>query len=141
MANRKQYLTNAEYDEALRRFHNGLDYTEHIKYKDSILDKVDYNQDIAKEFLEEDEKTTVLERGYILTSYGRVFNIRFRRFLTPKFYNSNIYIAFSYRTYKIEDFFIEEGWAFDKIEILRRYIMNDWKRKVMDNCHYAYLAE
>ena len=142
MANRKQYITNTEYDEALRKFYNGFeDFTDHIVYKESILDKVDFHKDIAKEFLEEDEETTVLEKGYVLTSYGRVFNLRFRRFLTPKFYNSHIYIYCGYHTYRFEDYFNKMGWEFDKVEILRRYIMNDWKRRVMHNCHYAYLAE
>tara|TARA_R110001592_G_scaffold300420_1_gene571618 strand:+ start:431 stop:859 length:429 start_codon:yes stop_codon:yes gene_type:complete len=142
MGKQRNYISNTDYDEALRKFYNGFeDFADHIVYKESILDRVEFAHDIAKEYLEEDEETVELEKGYILTSYGRVFNLRFRRFLTPKFYNSHIYIYCGYNTYRFEDYFNEKGWPFDKVEILRRYISNNWKRRVMENCHYAYLAE
>ncbi len=141
MARERDYLSNAEYDEAVRRFYNGLDYLEHINYKENIFDRVEYNIEVAKDYLEEDEETLLLEKGYILTSYGRVFNLRFRRFLTPKFYNSHIYVYCGFNTYRFEDYFEKVGWKYDKVDILRRYITNDWKRRVMDNCKYVHLAE
>lgn len=119
MARERDYLSNAEYDEAVRRFYNGLNYTEHIVYKESLLDQVEFNPRVIEEYLIAGERYTTLDNGYILTSYGRVFNLRFRRFLKPKFYNSGIYIYCGDSTYKLEPIFEEMGWTFDKIEILK----------------------
>ncbi len=141
MARERDYISNSEYDEALRRFYNGMDFTEHIHYKESIVEKVNLNPRLVEEFLIEGERYTVLEKGYVVTSYGRVFNLRFRRWLKPKFYNSNIYIYCGDSNYRLEPTFKQMGWKFDKVAILKRYINNDWNRKVMDNCQYAYLAE
>ena len=141
MARERDYITNSEYDEALRRFYNGMDFTEHIHYRESIVEKVNLNPRLVEEFLVEEEEYTVLEKGYIVTSYGRVFNLRFRRFLKPKFYNSNIYIYCGDSNYRLEPTFKKMGWNFDKVAILKRYISNDWNRVVMENCQYAYLAE
>ncbi len=141
MARERDYISNSEYEEALRRFYNGMDFTEHIHYKESIVEKVNLNPRLVEEFLIEGERYTVLEKGYVVTSYGRVFNLRFRRWLKPKFYNSNIYIYCGDSNYRLEPTFKQMGWKFDKVAILKRYINNDWNRKVMDNCQYAYLAE
>jgi hypothetical protein len=141
MARERDYITDQEYDEALRRYYNGMDFTEHIHYKESVVDKINLNPRLVEEFLVEGERYTVLEKGYIITSYGRVFNLRFRRWLKPKFYNSNIYIYCGDSNYRLEPTFREMGWEFNKVEILKKYITNDWNRKVMENCQYAYLAE
>ena len=141
MARERDYISNSEYDEALRRFYNGMDFTEHIHYKESIVEKVNLNPRLVEEFLIEGERYTVLEKGYVVTSYGRVFNLRFRRWLKPKFYNSNIYIYCGDSNYRLEPTFKQMGWKFDKVAILKRYINNDWNRVVMENCQYAYLAE
>ena len=141
MARERDYITDQEYDEALRRYHNGMDFTEHIHYKESVADKVNLNPRLVEEYLVAGERYTILDRGYVITSYGRVFNLRFRRWLKPKFYNSNIYIYCGDATYRLEPTFREMGWEFNKVEILKRYITNNWNRKVMENCQYAYLAE
>ena len=141
MARERDYLSNAEYDEAVRRFYNGLNYTEHIIYKENIIDQLKINPRVVEEYLIGGERYTLLDRGYCITSYGRVFNLRFRRFLTPKFYNSDIYIYCGQDSYKLQPIFNEMGWKFDKVEILRKYLKEDWSRKVMDNCRYAHLAE
>ena len=141
MARERDYITDQEYDEALRRYYNGMDFTEHIHYKESVVDKINLNPRLVEEFLIAGERYTVLEKGYIITSYGRVFNLRFRRWLKPKFYNSNIYIYCGDSNYRLEPTFREMGWEFNKVEILKKYINNDWNRKVMENCQYAYLAE
>lgn len=138
MASARDYISSQEYDEALRRFYNGLDYTEHIKYKNSILDRMEYKADVIKEFLVEGEQYTSLFKGYVITSYGRVFNLRFKRFLKPKFYNSNIYIFCGYNTYRLEGTFKKMGWSYDKADILERYTNMNWSRKIMDNCKYAH---
>ena len=142
MARERDYISNAEYDEALRKFYNGMeDFTDHIEYKESILDTVKWNPRVVEEVLIAGERYTILERGYVITNYGRVFNLRFRRFLKPKFYNSDIYIYCGDSNYRLEPTFREMGWEFNKVEILKRYLDNDWNRKVMDNCSYAHLAE
>ena len=105
------------------------------------LERVNLNPRLVEEFLEAGERYTILDRGYIITSYGRVFNLRFRRWLKPKFYNSNIYIYCGDANYRLEPTFREMGWEFNKVEILKKYITNNWNRKVMENCQYAYLAE
>ena len=141
MARERDYITDQEYDEALRRYHNGMDFTEHIHYKESVADRVKLSPRLVEEYLVTGERYTILDRGYIVTSYGRVFNLRFRRWLKPKFYNSNIYIYCGDATYRLEPTFREMGWEFNKVEILKKYITNNWNRKVMENCQYAYLAE
>ena len=142
MARERDYISNAEYDEALRKFYNGFDnFTDHIEYKESILDTVKWNPRVVEQVLITGERYTILERGYVITNYGRVYNLRFRRFLKPKFYNSDIYIYCGDSNYRLEPTFREMGWEFNKVDILRRYLENNWNRIVMDNCKYAHLAE
>ena len=142
MARERDYISNAEYDEALRKFYNGFDnFTDHIEYKESILDTVKWNPRVVEEVLIAGERYTILERGYVITNYGRVYNLRFRRFLKPKFYNSDIYIYCGDSNYRLEPTFREMGWEFNKVEILKRYLENDWDSIVMENCRYAHLAE
>ena len=142
MARERDYISNAEYDEALRKFYNGFDnFTDHIEYKQSILDTVKWNPRVVEQVLITGERYTILERGYVITNYGRVFNLRFRRFLKPKFYNSDIYIYCGDSNYRLEPTFREMGWEFNKVEILKRYLENDWDSIVMENCRYAHLAE
>ena len=140
MARQKDYITDYEYDEALRRYYNGLDFTEHIHYKKYFLDKVKYKNDIVEEFLEEGEEYVVLDKGYVVTNYGRAYNIRFRRFLKPKFYNVDIYIYAGYNYYRLESTFIKQGWKWDKVEILKRYIDKGWDYTIMENCKYCKQA-
>ena len=136
MARKKEFITEKEYEEAVRRFHNGLNYTEHIEYIDPSKVKVVYDTSLVEESLEEGEEYTVLHQSYIVTSHGRVNNIRFNRWLKPKFYNSDIYIYCGLNTYRLEPTFKKMDWNFDKVEILRRYIDKDWNRKIMFNCEY-----
>ena len=141
MARQKDFISDKEYEEAVRRFHNGLNYTDHIEYIEPLKDRTKYDPRLVEESLEAGERYTVLHSSYIVTSYGRVCNLRFNRWLKPKFYNSDIYIYCGLNTYRLEPTFREMNWKFDKVEILKRYIQGDWNRKVMDNCQYAYLAE
>ena len=137
MARERDYISNAEYDEALRKFYNGFDnFTDHIEYKESILDTVKWNPRVVEQVLITGERYTILERGYVITNYGRVYNLRFRRFLKPKFYNSDIYIYCGDSNYRLEPTFREMGWEFNKVEILKRYLDNDWDRIVMEKCRY-----
>ena len=142
MAKYNDFITDKEYEIALNKYYNGIDnFTDHIEYKESLADRFEHNPRLVEEFLEQGERYTILERGYVITSYGRVFNLRFRRFLKPKFYNSDIYIYCGSNNYRLEPTFIEMGWKFDKVEILRRYLSYEWPSIVMDNCKYAHLAE
>ena len=93
MARQRDYISNSEYDEALRKFYNGIEnFTEHIHYKESVADQVKIDPRVIEAFIEEGERYTILTSGYVITNYGRVFNLRFRRFLKPKFYNSERYL-------------------------------------------------
>jgi len=142
MARYNDFITDKEYEIALNKYYNGIDnFTDHIEYKESLADKFEHDPRLVEEFLEEGERYTILQRGYVITSYGRVFNLRFRRFLKPKFYNSDIYIYCGDSNYRLEPTFREMGWEFNKVEILKRYLENDWDSIVMENCRYAHLAE
>jgi len=142
MARARDFITDSEYDEALRKFYNGIeDFTDHIEYKESLIDKVNFDPTLVEEHLEKEEEYVIIHKGYAITSYARVFNLRFRRFLTPKFFNSNVYVYYGDNNFRLEPVFDKQGWHFDKVEILRRYIKRDWKRNIMDNCSYAHLAE
>ena len=121
MSKRNNYITDTEYEQALNKFYNGLDnFTDHLEYKESLLDKVKYDNDIVKEYLEEGEEYAELTKGYIVTNRARAFNLRFRRFLRPKFYNANIYIYAGYNYYKLESIFKNQGWPFNKLELLQQ---------------------
>ena len=142
MSKHNNYITDSEYEIALNKYYNGLeDFDNHIEYKESLYEKVTINPRVIEEFLVAGERYTILQRGYVITSYGRVFNLRFRRFLKPKFYNSDIYIYCGSDNYRMQPAFKEMGWKFDKVEILRKYLEEDWSRIIMDNCKYAHLAE
>ncbi len=142
MAKHNNYITDSEYEIALNKYYNGLeDFDNHIQYKESLYEKVTIDPRVIEEFLVAGERYTILQRGYVITSYGRVFNLRFRRFLKPKFYNSDIYIYCGSDNYRMQPAFKEMGWKFDKVEILRKYLEEDWSRIIMDNCKYAHLAE
>ena len=141
MSKRNNYITDTEYEQALDKFYNGLDnFTDHIEYKETLLDKlakIEYDNSLIKEFLEEDEEYVELYRGYILTSKARTYNIRFKRFLTPKFYNADIYVYCGYTYYKLQSIFEEQGWEFDKLEILKYHLKKEWPVNIMDNCKYC----
>jgi len=142
MSRHNNYITDKEYEIALNKYYNGEDdFTDHIEYKTSIAERFKGNPRLIEEYLEPGERYTILERGYCITNYGRVFNLRFRKFLKPKFYNSDIYIYCGQSNYRLQPVFKEMGWEFDKVEILRKYLERDWNRIVMDNCKYAHLAE
>ena len=103
MAKYNDFITDKEYEIALNKYYNGIDnFTDHIEYKESLADRFEHNPRLVEEFLEQGERYTILERGYVITSYGRVFNLRFRRFLKPKFYNSDIYIYCGSNNYRLE---------------------------------------
>ena len=142
MAKYNDFITDKEYEIALNKYYNGIDnFTDHIEYKESLADKFEHNPRLVEEFLEAGERYTILSRGYVVTSYGRVFNLRFRRFLKPKFYNSDIYIYCGDSNYRMQPTFNEMDWNFDKVEILKRYLKLEWPAIIMDNCKYAHLAE
>lgn len=142
MARKQHFITDYEYEEALRKFHNGFDnFTDHIEYKESLADSFSFNPRVIEDHLIAGERYTLLDGNYIITSYARLFNFRHRRFLKPKFYNSDIYMYCGLKTYKSEPIFKEMNWKFDKVELLKRYLDRDWNRVVMENCQYAYLAE
>ena len=69
MAREKDYISNKEYDEALRRFHNGLDdFTGHIEYKESIIESYNHNPRVVEEYLTEGERYTILDSCLLYTS-------------------------------------------------------------------------
>jgi hypothetical protein len=141
MARYSDYISNEEYDEALRRYYNGFDnFTDHIVYKKSVA-QIIINTNTIEDYLEEGEEYTILNGGYVITSYGRVFNLRFKRFLKPKFYNSDVYIYCGGGSYRMEPTFKKMEWEFDKRIIFERYLEMDWNMKIMDNCKYCGFKE
>jgi len=135
-----KYITDTDYEIALNKFYNGLDdFTDHIDYK--IKERFNFDQEIVKEELLEGEEYKEVKYGYILTSYGRLYNLRHRRFLRARFYKNNVYTYCKGSNISLKKYFNEYGWQFDKVEILKRYVKYGWRKLIMEDCWYLHLAQ
>jgi len=134
------YITDTEYEIALNKFYNGLeDFDNHIKYK--IKERFNFDQELVKEELLEGEEYTQVKYGYILTSYGRLYNLRHRRFLRARFTKNNVHAYCVGTNIVMNKYFKDYGWHFDKVEILTRYLKYGWTHVIAENCKYLHLAQ
>ena len=134
----RDYITEKEYEEALWRFYNGLDFDNVIQYRENLADKVVLPATkVEKYLLEGEQYDRLFVRHYVITSFGRVYSLRYDKFLKPKFYNSNVYMYASGKNFTLLDQFEERGWEHDKLQILKNYINNNWNHTIHENCLYA----
>ena len=87
--------------------------------------------------LQEEQYDRLFVNHYVITSFGRVYSLRYDKFLKPKFYNSNVYLYASGKNFTLLEQFKERGWKHDKVEILKHYINNNWNHTIHENCLYA----
>jgi len=135
-----KYITDSEYEVALNKFYNGLeDYDNHIDYK--IKEPFKFDENLIKEELLEGEEYVEVYSGYLLTSYGRLYNLRHRRFLRARFHKNNVYTYCRGNNINLHKHFKSNNWHFDKVEILRRYERYGWQKLIMEGCEYLHLAQ
>lgn len=134
----KDYISQKEYDEALRLYYNGLDFTNAIVYKEKLVDKLKLSAKAIEPYLIEGEDyDNLFVNNYAITTYGRVMSLRYEKWLKPKFYNSNIYYYANHLNFNLQKEFDFRGWHYDKIDILKMFIDNNWNHVIHENCKYA----
>tara|TARA_R110000796_G_scaffold1739_4_gene7136 strand:+ start:152 stop:574 length:423 start_codon:yes stop_codon:yes gene_type:complete len=136
-----KYITEQEYEIALNKYYNGLVYDDHIQYNEKEIEEYTHNINLVKEHLLEGEEYEETRKGYVLTSYGRLYNLRHRRFLRASFYKTNVYAYCKGENLNLKKVFKLYDWHFDKVEILKRYLKYDWNRHVFESCDYLHLAQ
>ena len=130
-------ITNEEYDEALRLYYNGLDFTKAInpiKQKRSW-----YNPEVAKEMMLEGE---VFERIYIenkrtdhiiITNLGRVINTNTGTISGVWITKHNIIVNLGGTSYTYKDIYEDTELEYDYERIKNNFIENKWKIKTVNN--------
>jgi len=134
----RDYITEKEYEEALWRYYNGLDFDNVIEYKENLADNIVIDASkVEKYLLKGEQYDRLFVNHYVITSFGRAYSLRYDKFLKPKFYNSNVYMYASGKNFTLYSEFAERGWKHDKVEILKHYRDNNWNHVVHENCLYA----
>jgi len=130
-------ITNEEYDEALRLYYNGLDFTKAInpiKQKRSW-----YNPEVAKEMMLEGEE---FERIYIenkrtdhiiITNLGRVINTNTGTISGVWITKHNIIVNLGGTSYTYKDIYEDTELEYDYERIKNNFIENKWKIKTVNN--------
>ena len=130
------YITNSEYQTAVERFHNGLEYTSHIDYKEWRGNLVIESASL-EDVLEEDEEVYYIPSTPLaVTNLGRMVNLKWIRPIKPTFHNQNVYFNVAVN-YMASDLFEAAGWEFDKEIMLSNYRSREWKYKLGHNCTYC----
>jgi len=134
----KQYfITDKEYQKALEQFHNGLDYTKHIDFKETMFEKEIKDITLLEEILEEGEEAySIPESPLAITSLGRMINLRWIRMVKPTFHNRDIYFNIA-KNYMGSRLFQEAGWEYDRVDILNNYRSRGWKHREGESCSYC----
>lgn len=129
-------ITNEEYDEALRLYYNGLDFTKAInpiKQKRSW-----YNPEVAKEMMLEGE---VFERIYIenkrtdhiiITNLGRVINTNTGTISGVWITKHNIIVNLGGTSFTYRDIYEDTELEYDYERIKNNFIENKWKIKTVN---------
>ena len=136
------YITSKEYDEALRLYYNGLDYTKAIaepKGKNSW-----FNDSIAKQLMIEGEEYEQIDHipdrrtdHLIVTNLGRVLNTRSIRQLTPFTTKFHFIYNMAGTSITLKSLFEHTQFDYDFNTIKNNYKTNKWKTKVQNNTSYT----
>ena len=130
-------INNEEYDEPLRLYYNGLDFTKAInpiKQKRSW-----YNPEVAKEMMLEGEE---FERIYIenkrtdhiiITNLGRVINTNTGTISGVWITKHNITVNLGGTSYTYKDIYEDTELEYDYERIKNNFIENKWKIKTVNN--------
>jgi len=72
--------------------------------------------------------------NYVITSFGRIYNCRYKRFLKAQIIQSAIRIHYGEEnTIHIEDEFEKRGWEYDYLTIYNHYIDNNWNYRIYES--------
>ena len=127
-----KYLTDYEYNEALRLYYNGLDWTKAIipeKEKQSW-----FNQSIADSFMLEGEVYKQLDifpehrtDHYIYTSFGRYINTRTGIQSPVSITQNHIVLHTGQTSVTLERLFGIAGWEYDYNQLVNNYKQYKWR--------------
>ena len=129
-------ITNEEYDEALRLYYNGLDFTKAIspvKQKRSW-----YNPVVAKEMMlegEEFERLDIPNRRtdhIIITNLGRVINTNTGTISGVWITKYNIIVNVGGTSFTYKDLYEDTAFNYDYERIKNNFIENKWKIKTVN---------
>lgn len=127
------YISNQEYDEALRLYYNGLDFTKAIK---PIKQKRSwYNPQVAEAMMLEGEEFQRLEEPerrvdhLVLTNLGRIINTNSGNIIAVKVTKNNILANFGGTSFSLEFLYKQTPWEYEYNFIINNYIENKWRIK------------
>jgi hypothetical protein len=127
------YITNQEYDEALRLYYNGLDYTKAIKpakQKQSW-----YNPVVAKELMLEGERFERLEipgkrvDHIIITNLGRILNTNTGTMSSVYITKFNIIANVGGTSHTYRDLYRDSEFDYDYETFKNNFLNNKWPIK------------
>lgn len=134
MSYTEEYLTNDEYDEALRLYHNGLDYTKAFTPKKEKRSW--FIKEIADSFMEEGEEYIRITSlpgkrtdHFIISNLGRVVNTKTGTQQKVWITKNNILVHLGGGSVTMKSLFKETPYEYDWETITNRYIEKRWKLK------------
>ena len=134
MSYTEEYITNDEYDEALRLYHNGLDYTKAFTPKKEKRSW--FIKEIADSFMEEGEeyrRITLLPDKrtdhFIISNFGRVVNTKTGTQQKVWITKNNILVHLGGGSVTMKSLFEETPYEYDWETITNTYIEKRWKLK------------
>ena len=134
MSYTEEYITNDEYDEALRLYHNGLDYTKAFTPKKEKRSW--FIKEIADSFMEEGEEyrriTSLPDKRtdhFIISNFGRVVNTKTGTQQKVWITKNNILVHLGGGSVTMKSLFEETPYEYDWETITNRYIEKRWKLK------------
>jgi hypothetical protein len=131
------YLSNQEYDEALRLYYNGLDYTKAIKpikHKKSW-----YNPIVAESMMlegEEFERLDIPDRRVdhiVITNLGRVINTNTGTISAVWITKRSILVNIAGTSWIYEELYKDTNFKYDYETIKNNFIDNGWQIKKVKN--------
>lgn len=127
------YISNHEYDEALRLYYNGLDFTKAIKPQKQKQSW--YNPEVAKEMMLEGEEFERLDipgkrvDHIILTSLGRIINTNTGNMSGVWITKYNIIVNLAGSSYTYKSLYKDTPWEYDFDYFTNNFIENKWQIK------------
>jgi len=138
------FITNAEYEEALRLYYNGLDYTKAIKAPKQRQSW--YNPVVANAMMLKGEEfqqlTGIPEKRVdhmIITSLGRIINTNTGRINVVYITKYNIIVNLAGTSFTYEFLYEDTPWEYDYDYFINNIIENKWEIK--KHTRYTRLLE
>lgn len=119
------YFTDEDYYEAERLIYNNLSME---PYLDKIIPELDDSW--VNDFLKEDEAFDYLEgelNNYVITTYGRVFNLKTKKTVMPSVSGTNLNVMLKGKVTSYKTEFARLGWVYSFSFIMDIYAKYKWK--------------